>query len=585
MNSLLNAYGHSDDENDNDNDNDNNNDANDDANEIRLTFNEDGARTTRADESSSARPSRADVAPPVSESAARSLALSSSMAKSGALLSSRAVSMRANVRAELLAQSDVGAAHPLQRDALVAGVKNTLTGFVEEHAMHAVQFQSNFERDRRRLGRSDAELDAALKARAKPEKRSRGDISGAWWGSWAPPDDVADVADAPPDSLDVAAAAAASALPLTDEQAAAIDARNEARKKARVADAKTKAAAAAAGAERSVFHGKTLADYQGRTYIWPPSDLKPHEHKCYLPKKLVHTFAGHTKGVNRVRYFPTYGHLLLSASMDATLKIWDLRRDQERQCLRTMYGHAQAVREVAFNGDGKTFLSCGYDKLVRHWDTETGQCLARLGGSVMSFCAQYYALDENLVLAGGSDYKICQWDMRANAIVQTYNEHQGAVNTITFFDQNRRFMSTSDDKKIFLWEFGIPVVIKHISDPEMHAVPAVASHPSGKYVACQNLNNTITVYECADGTMRSKSKTFRGHITAGYACDVAISPDGQFVVSGDGNGQCVFWDWKKTTLYAKLKCHEGVAISCQWNPIEPSQLATGGWDGAIKIWT
>jgi len=508
------------------------------------------------------------------------------------VLSSHALAMRANVRADVLAEREATVLHALHRDVLVPGVKNTLTGFVDEHAMSAYQFDATFERERRRRGRDDAALDSALaehaaavKARQKTEKRARGDISGAWWGSWAPPDDADDAEHGGNDDDDGGGGGGVgteASLPLTDAQAAAIDAKNESRKKARVAEAKSKAAATTG--ERSVFHGKALTDYQGRTYIWPPSDLKPSEHKCYMPKKLAHTLPGHTKGVNRVRYFPTYGHLLLSASMDATIKVWDLRREHERVCLRTMYGHAQAVREVAFNGDGKTFLSCGYDKLVRHWDTETGQCVARLGGTVMSYCAQYYPVNENLVLTGGGDYNITQWDVRANAIVQTYTEHQGAVNTVTFFDESRRFMTTSDDKKIFLWEFGIPVVIKHISDPEMHASPTVAVHPSGQYVACQNLNNTITVYECSDGTMRSKNKVFKGHVTAGYACDVAFSPDGQYIVSGDGGGVCVFWDWKKTTLYSKLKCHDGVAISCQWSPTEPSQFATAGWDGAIKIW-
>jgi len=57
------------------------------------------------------------------------------------------------------------------------------------------------------------------------------------------------------------------------------------------------------------------------------------------------------------------------------------------------------------------------------------------------------------------------------------------VNTITFFDNNRKFISTSDDKKVFTWEFGIPVVVKHISEPDMQAIMASAMHPSHKYFA------------------------------------------------------------------------------------------------------
>ena len=39
------------------------------------------------------------------------------------------------------------------------------------------------------------------------------------------------------------------------------------------------------------------------------------------------------------------------------------------------------------------------------------------------------------------------------------------VNTITFIDENRRFVTTSDDKSIRVWEWDIPVDFKYIADP------------------------------------------------------------------------------------------------------------------------
>lgn len=56
----------------------------------------------------------------------------------------------------------------------------------------------------------------------------------------------------------------------------------------------------------------------------------------------------------------------------------------------------------------------------------------------------------------------------------------GPVNTITFVDENRRFVTTSDDKTIRAWDFDIPVTIKYIAEPYMHSMPAVTIHPNSE---------------------------------------------------------------------------------------------------------
>eukprot|EP00798_Chlamydomonas_sp_ICE-L_P006550 gene6550-3202_t len=123
----------------------------------------------------------------------------------------------------------------------------------------------------------------------------------------------------------------------------------------------------------SFFHGKEDKDYQGRSWLDAPKGKPKESDYTFLPKRWIHTWSGHTKGVNAVRFFPDTGHLLLSAGLDGKVKIWNVGGGGK--CMRTYLGHSKGVRDIQFTNDGRRFVSTGYDKNVRVWDTETGTCL------------------------------------------------------------------------------------------------------------------------------------------------------------------------------------------------------------------
>merc|ERR1711941_19500 len=100
----------------------------------------------------------------------------------------------------------------------------------------------------------------------------------------------------------------------------------------------------------------------------------------------------------------------------------------------------------------------------------------------------------------------------------------------------------------------------------MHSIPFVGTAPDGKWLLMQNLDNSILTYGALNRIRLIKDKVFKGHHNTGYACQVSLSPDGRYVLSGDGKGRCYFWDWKTTRIARSIKAHDGVCIGTLWHP-------------------
>ena len=83
-----------------------------------------------------------------------------------------------------------------------------------------------------------------------------------------------------------------------------------------VAKEKEQAEAEEAPTDKTRFHGKAEKDAMGRSWMDAPKDKKKESDNCFLPKRWIHTWAGHTKGVNAIR------SALLLVSGWLTVTLW-----------------------------------------------------------------------------------------------------------------------------------------------------------------------------------------------------------------------------------------------------------------------
>lgn len=188
----------------------------------------------------------------------------------------------------------------------------------------------------------------------------------------------------------------------------------------------------------TIFHGNVSVDKsQGKSFLNPPDYLTPGPHSWYIPKKWINTWSGHSKGIQAIKFFPKYGHYILSASHDGRVKLWDVLTN--RKCVRTYIGHNESVKALSLTNNGRQFISAGYDKYVQLWDTETGKVSGSFNIKKLPFCCMFNPDYEhqNIFLVGTQGKKILQYDIRSGNVVQKYEEHLGAVNTIQFIDDNK----------------------------------------------------------------------------------------------------------------------------------------------------
>lgn len=195
--------------------------------------------------------------------------------------------------------------------------------------------------------------------------------------------------------------------------------------------------------------------------LWDPAD----------DYKNTRTLAGHDHSVSAVRFIPSSGNLLVSASRDHTLRIWDINTGF---CVRTLQGHTGWVRDVFPSYDGRFLLSTGDDMTARLWDISTtepkikatmighenfNECCALAPPASYQYLAPLAGLKKpppansaaEFMATGSRDKMIRLWNSQGICL-RTLVGHDNWVRALVFHPGGKYLLSASDDKTIRCWD-------------------------------------------------------------------------------------------------------------------------------------
>ncbi|KAI9762533.1 MAG: protein with putative role during mitosis [Chaenotheca gracillima] len=202
--------------------------------------------------------------------------------------------------------------------------------------------------------------------------------------------------------------------------------------------------------------------------LWDPRD----------EYKNIRTLYGHDHSVSAVRFVPSAatvapssGNLLVSASRDKTLRIWDTATGY---CVKTLQGHTEWVRDVCPSSDGRYLLSTGDDSTARLWDISESnpeskvtmyghehinECCALAPPASYQYLAPLAGLKKppparnsaEFMATGSRDRTIRIWDARGTCLV-TLKGHDNWVRGLVFHPGGKYLLSVSDDKTLRCWD-------------------------------------------------------------------------------------------------------------------------------------
>lgn len=308
--------------------------------------------------------------------------------------------------------------------------------------------------------------------------------------------------------------------------------------------------------------------------------------KCYLPKRILHTYDGHVDGCNALKFLPKTGHLFITGGNDDTIKLWNFYGD--KKCVRDYKGHSKAVKTLTFVNDGSSFISSSFDQTVKVWDTESGKVTKRLKFKSIPNAVDSRPLnDGNEIIVGLSNSKIMHYDIRVqekNGLVQQYDHHLSSILALKYFPDGSKFISSSEDKTVRIWNNQINIPIKQISDTTQHSMPTLDIHPSENYFCTQSMDNSLYSYSMKPKYKRHPNKVFRGQKSSGYGIGLTFSPDGHYICSGDIRSKMLIWDWTTTKLLKTISIPGKKPITqMAWHPQETSKILCTGVDGKIYM--
>lgn len=233
------------------------------------------------------------------------------------------------------------------------------------------------------------------------------------------------------------------------------------------------------------------------------------------------------------------GSLLSVGLSDAEVAIWDPAGSAP---IRTIHDARGRVGAMSWNGN---ILAAGSrDSCVRFYDVRAPSCIATYRGHSQEVCGVKWNPNTNQLATGGNDNLVNIWDFNRQSVepapVMTLTQHVAAVKALAWNPVQQGVLATGGgtaDKTLRFWNIAGDGELINVVDTKSQVCGALWNKTGTELVSSHGFSdNQLTIWKYP--SLR-RVTDLTGHNSR--VLHLAMSPDGQTVVSAAGDETIRFW--------------------------------------------
>ena len=239
--------------------------------------------------------------------------------------------------------------------------------------------------------------------------------------------------------------------------------------------------------------GKWIAfgsKYLNQLFVWE-----------WKSETYIYKQQGHMNDINVIAFSPEGGQLASGAD-DGRIKIFDV---SSSNCLITFVEHTAKVTGLQYAlNKSNVLVSSSLDGTIRAYDLikyKNFRIMTTPKQTQLICCSVDFSGE--IVAAGSLDtYNIFVWSLKTGDLIDVLNGHTGPVSCLAFSHINDILVSGSWDNTVKMWELytkkGISETYEHNSK-----ITAVALSPNDKEVAVSTLNGELYTWDIETGAIKN----------------------------------------------------------------------------------